>query len=82
MPTLTRRHILSLGAALAAPALLRATPARADIWPSRSIRVIVPYSAGSATDIIARIVLESVAPRLGQTILVENRGGAGPRKAD
>jgi tripartite-type tricarboxylate transporter receptor subunit TctC len=77
MPTLTRRHILSLGAALAAPALLRATPARADTWPSRSIRVIVPYSAGSTTDIIARIVLESVAPRLGQTIVVENRGGAG-----
>jgi tripartite-type tricarboxylate transporter receptor subunit TctC len=74
---LTRRHILSLGAALAAPALLRATPARADTWPSRSIRVIVPYSAGSTTDIIARIVLESVAPRLGQTIVVENRGGAG-----
>jgi tripartite-type tricarboxylate transporter receptor subunit TctC len=77
MPTLTRRHVLSLGAALAAPALLRATPARADTWPSRSIRVIVPYSAGSTTDIIARIVLESVAPRLGQTIVVENRGGAG-----
>jgi tripartite-type tricarboxylate transporter receptor subunit TctC len=77
MPALTRRHILSLGAALAAPALLRAAPARADTWPSRSIRVIVPYSAGSTTDIIARIVLESVAPRLGQTIVVENRGGAG-----
>jgi len=77
MPTLTRRHILSLGAALAAPVLLRAAPARADTWPSRSIRVIVPYSAGSTTDIIARIVLESVAPRLGQTIVVENRGGAG-----
>jgi tripartite-type tricarboxylate transporter receptor subunit TctC len=77
MPSLTRRHLLRLGAVIATPALLRTTPARADTWPSRSIRVIVPYSAGSTTDIIARIVLESVAPRLGQTIVVENRGGAG-----
>ena len=77
MPSFTRRNALKLTAALAAPALLRVSPARADTWPSRAIRVVVPYSAGSTTDIVARIVMESVAPRLGQTIVVENRGGAG-----
>jgi tripartite-type tricarboxylate transporter receptor subunit TctC len=78
MPSFTRRHALKLSAvAFAAPALLRATSARAAAWPDHAIRCIVPFSAGSTTDIIARIVMESISPRLGQTIIVENRGGAG-----
>lgn len=50
--------------------------ARAEDWPSSPIRVIVPYSAGSAADIIPRIVLEQVKKQLGQTIIVENKPGA------
>ena len=49
----------------------------APSWPSRSIRVIIPFGAGSATDIIPRIVFEPLAAQLGQPIVVENRVGAG-----
>jgi tripartite-type tricarboxylate transporter receptor subunit TctC len=43
----------------------------------RPVRLIVPYGAGSAPDVIARIVAEEIAPQLGQPIVVENRLGAG-----
>ena len=50
--------------------------ARAADWPSNPIRVIVPYSAGSAADIVPRIVFEQVKEQIGQTIIVENKPGA------
>lgn len=46
-------------------------------WPTRTIRAIIPLSAGSATDVLARTVLEQVAAQLGQPIVIENRPGAG-----
>jgi tripartite-type tricarboxylate transporter receptor subunit TctC len=46
-------------------------------WPTRDVHVFVPQSAGSALDIVTRSVMEQVAPRLGQSIVVENRTGAG-----
>ncbi len=49
----------------------------AQAWPSKPIRVIIPFGAGSATDIIPRIVFEPLAAQLGQPIVVENRVGAG-----
>jgi tripartite-type tricarboxylate transporter receptor subunit TctC len=51
--------------------------ASAQEWPARTIRAIVPLTAGSATDIVARTVLEQVSSQLGQSIIVENRPGAG-----
>ncbi len=63
------------GAALAAPALPRL--ARAQAWPSKQIRAIVPFTAGSTVDIVSRIVFEPLSQQLGQSIIVENRGGAG-----
>jgi tripartite-type tricarboxylate transporter receptor subunit TctC len=58
--------------------LLAATPsAVADTWPAKPIKAVVPFGAGSATDIIPRIVFEQLQAQLGQTIVVENRGGAG-----
>ena len=51
--------------------------ASAQDWPSRNISVIVPLGAGSASDIIARVVMEQVGKQLGQNIIVENRPGAG-----
>jgi len=52
--------------------------AAAQQWPSKQpIKIIVPFSAGSATDITARTVFDQVSKQIGQTILVENRGGAG-----
>jgi len=51
--------------------------ANAQDWPSRSITVIVPLGAGSASDLIARVVMEQVGRQLGQPVVVENRPGAG-----
>jgi tripartite-type tricarboxylate transporter receptor subunit TctC len=53
------------------------TTAFAQTWPSRSIRVIIPFGAGSATDLLPRIVFDQLSPQLGQPIVVENRTGAG-----
>jgi tripartite-type tricarboxylate transporter receptor subunit TctC len=57
--------------------LAAAPSALADSWPSKPIKAVVPFGAGSATDIIPRIVFEQLQTQLGQTIVVENRGGAG-----
>jgi tripartite-type tricarboxylate transporter receptor subunit TctC len=61
---------------IALAALTTLGPARADDWPTKPIRVIVPLSAGSAADIIPRIVFEQLSAQLGQPIVVENRPGA------
>lgn len=71
----TRREFLRLGAAFAALAVPQ--PVSAQKWPVRPIRAIVPASAGSSIDIIARNVAEPLAAALGQNIVIENRGGAG-----
>lgn len=77
MTVSNRRRFLSLtAAALAMPALPRAGFAQA--WPAgRTIRAVVPFGAGSTIDILGRIVLDPLSRQLGQTIVVENRGGAG-----
>ena len=51
--------------------------ALAQTWPSKPIRAIIPFAAGSATDVIPRVVFEPLSAQLGQPIVVENRGGAG-----
>jgi tripartite-type tricarboxylate transporter receptor subunit TctC len=75
--TTTRRRLLELSAAaLAAPALSRGAAAQA--WPAgRPIRAICPFTAGSTIDILGRIITDPLAQALGQSIVVENRGGAG-----
>jgi tripartite-type tricarboxylate transporter receptor subunit TctC len=50
--------------------------ARAEAWPTKPLRAIVPVGAGSTTDIIPRVVFEQLAVQLGQSIVVENRTGA------
>lgn len=73
----TRRRFLSLASStLAAPVLLRHAWAQGG-WPNRPIRAMIPFSAGSSTDIVGRIVLDALSAQLGQPIVVENRGGAG-----
>ncbi len=57
--------------------LAAAAPAAAQSWPAKPIRVIVPFGAGSATDIVPRIVMEQVSAQIGQPIVFENRAGAG-----
>jgi tripartite-type tricarboxylate transporter receptor subunit TctC len=51
--------------------------AHAENWPSRLIRATIPFGAGSATDVVPRLVFDRLAAELGQSIVVENRPGAG-----
>lgn len=74
--TLTRRAALTGAAALAATLPL-AGAARAQAFPSRPVRIVVPIAPGGANDITARLIAESLMPILGQRVIVENRPGAG-----
>lgn len=51
----------------------------AEVWPAKPVKVIVPFAAGSASDIVPRLVLEEVSKQVGQSFVVENRPGAGGR---
>jgi tripartite-type tricarboxylate transporter receptor subunit TctC len=54
-----------------------ATDAGAESWPAKPVHAIVPFAAGSSTDIVPRVVFEQLSQQLGQPIVVENRAGAG-----
>ena len=72
-----RRLFAALSVAGALAALPAAVPAAADEYPSRPIRLIVPFPAGGGTDVVARVVANGISPALGQPVVIENRGGAG-----
>ena len=70
------RRTLLLGAALAPLAASDGAMGQAR-WPSQVIRIIVPFAPGSFTDVSARLVAQELTEQLGQSVIVENRGGAG-----
>ena len=69
------RRLLCSG--LLAGFAVAATYAEAQQYPTRSIRLLVPYAAGGGTDAIARLVANGVSQKIGQTMVVENNGAAG-----
>ncbi|MBO9353645.1 tripartite tricarboxylate transporter substrate binding protein [Bordetella petrii] len=74
-PTLLKRRIVLAG--LSAAVLLAAGAARAQDFPSRALTVLVPFTAGGATDVLARTVAEALSKDLKQPVVVENVPGAG-----
>ena len=75
--TIDRRKLMSGAAALGGVAL---TPGRLRAqaqFPNRTIRVIVPFPAGATTDMLARLIANRMAERLGQSVVIENVGGGG-----
>lgn len=75
---MNRRNVLQGLAALGGGSLLGPAMAQAGktAWPTKPIRLVVPFNAGGATDIIARAVGEALAKRIGQPVVVDNKGGA------
>jgi len=70
---MNRRTLLLAGLPLV---IARPAPAQSN-WPDRAIRIVVPFAAGSFTDIAARLLATELIEQLGQPVVVENRGGAG-----
>ena len=70
-----RRRSLLAAPALALPAA--AALAQGEAYPSRPVRMIVPFAAGGAADVVARLTAQAMSETLGQPIVVENRGGSG-----
>lgn len=73
--TVSRRSLLATLAA--APLVSLASRAAFAAYPDRTIRLIVPFAAGGNADLVGRLLSETMAPSLGQSLVVENRAGAG-----
>jgi tripartite-type tricarboxylate transporter receptor subunit TctC len=73
---LTRRYVLA-GALLLISPLAMSTAVQAADWPERTIRMIVPFAAGSGADTVGRTYAEELTKSLGQQVVVDNKGGAG-----
>ena len=71
--SIRRRSLVAFAAAALASRSLRAQGA----WPSRTVRIVVPFAPGGTTDIVGRIIAQQLSAKLGQTFVVENLGGAG-----
>src|SRR5947208_16001410 len=72
---LARRNVLRL--AVCAAAVPAAPIARAQAYPARAVRIVVPVAAGGANDVTARLISQWLSDRLGQQFFIENRPGAG-----
>src|SRR6478752_9762718 len=71
------RRSISISIALALALMLLGQAHAQTAWPAKPIRMIVGFAAGGSTDVTARIIAQALSERLGQPVVVENRGGAG-----
>jgi len=75
--SISRRRLTIASAALGVLGAAVVSPARAQTWPSRPIRIVVPFPPGGAGDPLARTIGQRIGDQLGQPFVVENRGGGG-----
>lgn len=71
------RYAKTVAGAVAMAWSVCVAPAIAQEWPTKTVRVMVPFSPGSAVDLVGRAVFEQVSRQVGQNIIIENRGGGG-----
>ena len=70
-----RRSLIAAAGVLAGAGLIRSSPARAQAYPQRPVKVIVPYPAGGGTDVLARLLAQKIEGEFGQPIVIDNRAG-------
>ncbi len=73
MPTFYRLHLLCIFGC----ACLPLAPASAQTWPSKPVRIVVPYAPGGGIDVVARVMAQKLGEQTGGTFVVENRPGGG-----
>jgi tripartite-type tricarboxylate transporter receptor subunit TctC len=74
---LSRRHLIALSASSVLAPNVMTRVARAEAWPNRAVRMIVPLAAGGPTDSVARVLAEQLSKRWGQQVVIENKSGGG-----
>ena len=73
----SRRRVVAVLLTIAAALALSLTARAQDAWPNRSVRIVVPFAAGGATDVVARALGKDLGDLWGQAVVIDNRGGAG-----
>ncbi|CAN5328476.1 tripartite tricarboxylate transporter substrate binding protein [soil metagenome] len=71
------RRSITLGLFGAALAFMQAAPARAESWPTRPVTIVVPFTAGTTSDVMARSLAQELSAKFGQPFIIENKSGAG-----
>ncbi len=72
-----RRHLILRTASMVLVTAFLSAPSYAQTYPTKTVKMIIPFPPGGTTDIVGRIVADKLSAALGQTVVVENRGGAG-----